>query len=79
LSFLSFKHRELVWRQGTEASKEQVPIRFSMAVAVSLTVVASVKGAEAKTVKVKGSDQGTGLASNFSFGGVAPAAFDYLH
>jgi hypothetical protein len=77
LSFLSFKHRELVWSQGTEASKEQVTIRFIDG--HGSFSVGSLKGAEAKTVKVKGSDQGTGLTSNFSFGGVAPAALDYLH
>jgi hypothetical protein len=40
---------------------------------ISLTALVSAGGAEAKTVKVKGSDQGTGLTSAFSFDGVAPA------
>jgi hypothetical protein len=64
-------HRLTTNLVGLQMSKYRFVL--SMAMAVSLTVVASVKGAEAKTVKVKGSDQGTGLTSNFSFDGVAPA------
>jgi hypothetical protein len=41
-----------------------------LAMVISLTFLVSVRGAEAKTIKVKGSSQGTGLTANFSFDGI---------
>jgi hypothetical protein len=46
---------------------------LTLAMMISLTFLVSVRGAEAKTVKVKGSSQGTGLTANFSFDNLAPA------
>jgi hypothetical protein len=46
---------------------------LALAMVIFLTVLVSAGGAEAKTVKVKGSAQGTDLTSAFSFDGVAPA------
>jgi hypothetical protein len=46
---------------------------LALAMVISLTVLVSAVSAEAKTVKVKGSAQGTFLTSAFSFDGAAPA------
>jgi hypothetical protein len=47
---------------------------LALAMVVSLTVLASSVSAEAKTIKLRGSGQGTNLTSAFSFDGAAPAA-----
>jgi hypothetical protein len=46
---------------------------LALAMVVSLTVLVSAVGAEAKTIKLRGSGQGTDLTSAFSFDGAAPA------
>jgi hypothetical protein len=46
---------------------------LALAMVVSLTVLVSSVSAEAKTIKLRGSGQGTDLTSAFSFDGAAPA------